>query len=185
MKSNADRPCWEDAAVDMGKTISLSLRYRITRGMETFLVRRVDTVVTICEGLRNDLLARGISDNRLYVVPNALALEKFKPCEKDADLIRRYRLQDRLVVGFIGSIFDFEGLDMLIRAAQRILPDHPDVTFLLVCGGPEESALQAMAKGSGFGDRILFTGRVPHDVVREHYSVIDVFVYPSLSLRNI
>ena len=65
------RAFWEDAAVDHGTTRQGSLRYRATRGLETRAIQRADHVFTICEGLHADILARGISCNKVTVIPNA------------------------------------------------------------------------------------------------------------------
>ena len=66
------RAFWEDAAADHGTTQEGSLRYRVTRAMETFAFRHADAVTTICEGLRKDIVARGIPAEKVTVIPNAV-----------------------------------------------------------------------------------------------------------------
>jgi glycogen(starch) synthase len=66
------RAFWEDAAVDHGTTIEGSLRYRASRALETFALRHADQVTTICEGLRGDIAMRGLSPERITVIPNAV-----------------------------------------------------------------------------------------------------------------
>ena len=72
------RAFWEDAAVDHGTTREGSLRYRLTRGLESHALRRVDHVFTICEGLRRDIVARGIAASKVTVIPNAVNVEDFQ-----------------------------------------------------------------------------------------------------------
>ncbi|MCS6947474.1 MAG: glycosyltransferase, partial [Steroidobacteraceae bacterium] len=71
------RASWEDAAVDHGTTRPGSLRYRASRALETWTLRRADAVTTICEGLRRDILGRGIPADKITVIPNAVDPQAF------------------------------------------------------------------------------------------------------------
>ena len=71
------RAFWEDAAVDHGTTSEGSLRYRATRALETWAIKRVAHVFTICDGLRQDILARGVPESRVTVIPNAVDVDGF------------------------------------------------------------------------------------------------------------
>ncbi|HET7032277.1 MAG TPA: glycosyltransferase, partial [Casimicrobiaceae bacterium] len=73
------RSFWEDAAVDHGTTREGSLRYRATRALETYAIERADHVTVICNGLRDDLIHRGIAAPKITVIPNAVDTESFTP----------------------------------------------------------------------------------------------------------
>lgn len=178
------RAFWEDAAVDHGTTQEGSLRYRITRAMETFALKRVQAVTTICEGLRRDIVERGIPESKVTVIPNAVDTNEFHVGGiADPSLAASLGLHDRLVVGFVGSFYAYEGLELLIEAAALLAPSHPDLRVLLVGGGPQDSALRQLAVQKGVADRVVFTGRVAHDQVQRHYDLIDVLVYPRQRMR--
>ena len=68
------RAFWEDAAVDQGQVRQDGARYRATRALETNLCGRVDAVTTICEGLRSNLIERGIDAGKITVIPNAVEI---------------------------------------------------------------------------------------------------------------
>ena len=72
------RALWEDAAVDHGTTREGSLRYGASRALETFALRHADHVTTICEGLRDEIAARGIPKDRITVIPNAVDVAQFR-----------------------------------------------------------------------------------------------------------
>lgn len=177
------RAFWEDAAVDHGTTTENSLRYRLTRSQETWVVKQADAVTTICEGLRNDLVQRGVSAGKITVIPNAVDIEKF-PLGGAADPVLRKQLglEGVNVLGFIGSFYAYEGLDLLLSALPDIL-QRKDVKVLLVGGGPQESALKSQANQLGIPDKVIFTGRVPHQEVNRYYDLIDVLVYARHSMR--
>ena len=178
------RALWEDAAVDLGHARVGDLRYRATRGLETWLLRRADGVVTLCQAMRREIVARGVPAGRIVVVPNAVDPAHFSAIpERDPALADSLGLTGRRVLGFIGSFYHYEGLDLLLAALPQIRAAVPQAVLLLVGGGPETERLQRLAGELGLGDAVRFTGRVPHEQVRRYYDLVDFFVYPRRSMR--
>lgn len=178
------RASWEDAAVDHGTTTEGSLRYRVSRALESFALARASQITTICEGLRGDIASRGIAPERITVIPNAVDASVFQfGVEPDADLRHKLGLDGAVVLGFAGSFYGYEGLDLLLEAAHSMLPRHPNLRLLLVGGGPQDAALRDKAAALGMQDHVIFTGRVPHDQVQRYYELIDVLAYPRLPIR--
>jgi hypothetical protein len=178
------RASWEDAAVDHGFTREGSLRYRASRALETMALRQADQITTICEGLRRDILSRGIAADKVTVIPNAVDLEQFRfAAEPDFALRAALGLDGMTVLGFAGSFYGYEGLDLLIDAFARLAPAEPRLRVLLVGGGPQEPALRTRAAERGVGDRVVFTGRIPHAEVGPYYTLIDLLVYPRHRIR--
>jgi len=178
------RAFWEDAAVDHGTSREWGLRYRATRALETWALKRVDHVFTICEGLRREILLRGIPENRVTVIPNAVDAEAFRFGQPaDEALKAQLGLAGKTVIGFIGSFYGYEGLDLLVEAMPRVLEARPDSRLLLVGGGPQQQALKARVAALGLNDKVIFTGRVPHSEVQRYYSIVDVFAYPRHAMR--
>ncbi|WP_188054430.1 TIGR04063 family PEP-CTERM/XrtA system glycosyltransferase [Sphingosinithalassobacter sp. CS137] len=177
------RAFWEDAAVGNGTGREGSPRYRVTRALESWAVRQADAVAVICDGLRRDLIARGIPDEKILVSPNGVDMTLFgAPAPRDAALAAEIGLGEE-TIGFIGSFYDYEGLDVLIAAMPALVAKRPRMQLLLVGGGPAEDALRAQAAASPVADHIRFAGRVPHDAVERYYSLIDVLVYPRKAMR--
>ncbi len=178
------RAFWEDAAVDHGTTTEGSLRYRLTRRLETHALRNADHVFTICEGLRGDIVARGIPAQKVTVIPNAVDIDAFDVGgEPDQALKAQLGLAGCDVVGFIGSFYAYEGLDLLLQSLPALLAQRPEVRVLLVGGGPQDAALKAQARSLGLADKVVFTGRVPHKEVQRYYDLVDVLAYPRHSMR--
>ena len=178
------RAFWEDAAVDHGTSSEGGLRYRLTRALETHALKRADAVTTICEGLRRDIVARGIPADKITVIPNAVDIDKFAVGGvADQDLKTKLGLQGARLIGFNGSFYSYEGLDIQLRAVPALTAERPDLRILLVGGGPEDARLRQMAQDLGIADKVVFTGRVPHDQVQMYYDLLDVLVYPRLSMR--
>lgn len=177
------RAFWEDAAVGNGTGTEGSLKYRLTRALESHVVRQANAVVTICQGLRGDLIGRGVPEQKITVMPNGVDLELFgTPPVRDPALARElgFEIEGRAcpVIGFIGSFYDYEGLDDLIAAMPMLIQRQPDARLLLVGGGPREEALRAQAAASPAADAIRFIGRVPHHEVDRYYALADIMAYP-------
>jgi PEP-CTERM/exosortase A-associated glycosyltransferase len=178
------RAFWEDAAVGNGTGSEGSARYRLIRMLETHAARQADAVAVICEGLRKDLIARGIAADKIIVAPNGVDMALFgSPLAPDRAIGRKLGLGGADVVGFIGSFYDYEGLDDLIAAMPLLLAKRPKAHLLLVGGGPMEEALKRQAGASLAAERIHFIGRVPHEEVDRYYSLIDVLAYPRKAMR--
>lgn len=178
------RAFWEDAAVDHGTSTAWGPRYRLSRALETYVLRRAHAVTTICEGLRGEMRQRGIPPQRISVIPNAVDVERFV-CEAppEPELARELGLEGRKVIGFVGSFYGYEGLSLLLQALPGLLRRHPEVAVLLVGGGPQDAALRQAVRELGLGERVRFTGRVPHAEVQRYYRLIDILAYPRLPMR--
>ncbi len=178
------RGFWEDAAVSHGTAREGDLRYRMTRMLETWALRRADHCFCICEGLRGDIARRGIPGDKITVIPNAVDIENFRPIEEADDALReRLALNGRHVIGFIGSFYFYEGLDLLLDAAALLRQQMPALHVLLVGGGPAEQRLKERAQRLGIVDITTFTGRVPQAEVAGYYSLIEALAYPRQSMR--
>lgn len=178
------RAFWEDAAVDHGTTRENSLRYCITKRLETHVFKQASAITTICEGLRSDIVKRGIPAEKITVIPNAVDIEKFTyGVEPDQNLRTQLGLQNKIVLGFIGSFYAYEGLPLLLEALPKIIEKQPLTRLLLVGGGPQEQLIKQKTKELGLDEYVIFTGRVAHDQVQDYYNQVDIFVYPRLSMR--
>ena len=178
------RAFWEDAAADHGSSPPGGLRYRLTRALETYALRRADAVTTICDGLRRELRARGVPADRITVIPNAVDCAAFHGAhDGDPWLAHKLGLHGHLVIGFIGSFYAYEGLALLLRAMPRMLAAQPALRLLLAGGGPQEAALAALADELGIAGQVVFAGRVPHAQVARYYQLVDICVYPRLAMR--
>ena len=175
------RAFWEDAAVGNGTGTEGSAKYRLTRALENYVVGHADAIAVICEGLKNDLVRRGVPPRKITISPNGVDLELFgSPPPVDVELSAVLGLTGKDVIGYIGSFYDYEGLDDLIAAMP--LMTH-DAHLLLVGGGPMEEKLRAQSNASPCADRIHFVGRVSHEEVERYYSLVDILAYPRKRMR--
>jgi glycogen(starch) synthase len=178
------RSFWEDSAVEQNKTGHMSLRYRLSRSLETFVVRRADAVVGISGAILTDLQARGIHHAKLFHVPNGVDTSRFKPITRDASLAAQLGLNSVPTMGYLGTLFPWEGIPWLVRAAAELRRDGMQFKLLIVGDGAATSEVRAAVEDVRAGNCISFIGRVPHEQVERYYSVMDLLVYPRLKVRH-
>lgn len=178
------RAFWEDAAVNLGTSSEWGLRYRLSQALESHVFRRADAVTTICEGLRKETARRGIAADKITVIPNAVDTGSFTTdVPPRPELQEQLGLTDKTVLGFIGSFYAYEGISLLVQALPDLLASHPELRLLLVGGGPQEDRIRALVSELGLEDKVIMPGRVDHQQVQDYYNLVDIFVYPRLSMR--
>jgi len=178
------RALWEDAAVDRGATREGSLRYRVSRALETWALRQADAVTTVGEGLRSEIVGRGVTPSKITVVPNAIDIGEFSTdAVPDFLLKQRLGLEGALVLGFIGSFGKYEGLAVLLRAVRSLVDRGERVRALLVGSGLQEVELKQLSSDLGIEEQVVFLGCVPHEEVGRYFDLIDILVYPRLPMR--
>ena len=174
------RAFWEDAAVDQGKFAYGSFFYKLYQRLENEVIKRANAVITLCEGLRRELISRGFKYKKIFVIPNAVDLSQFNPLNKDNELAQRLNIgKNDIVLGFIGSFYRFEGLDLLVKAVARL-----DRTKLILVGdGEKYEEIKKLVSKLNLSSKVILTGRIPHDEVKKYYSIMDIMVYPRLGER--
>jgi PEP-CTERM/exosortase A-associated glycosyltransferase len=178
------RAFWEDAAASNGTGREGSIKYRLTRSLENHVVAGADAIAVICQGLKDDLARRGTDPARIFISPNGVDLSLFgRQAQRDAVLAAQLGMQAGPVIGFIGSFYDYEGIDDLIAAMPALIAAQPKAKLLLIGGGPCEAALRTQALASPAAAAIRFVGRVPHHEVERYYALMDIMAYPRKASR--
>lgn len=171
------RAFWEDAAIDQGKFTYGSYFYKIYQKLENEVVKRANAVITLCQGLRKELISRGFKPEKIFVVPNAVDLNRFTPLSRDNQLAQKLGVNNNIVLGFIGSFYRFEGLDLLVKAVAKI----EKVKLILVGDGEKYEELKKLVSELNLSSKVILTGRILHNEVKKYYSLMDIMVYPRLS----
>lgn len=177
------RALWEDAAVDHGTYAQHSWRYRLSKSLETWVCRKAAHVTVISDGLRTDLINRGTPSDRITVIPNGVDLENFRPCKPDVSHLERWNLGGKKIIGFIGSFFRYEGLDLLVEALAHLSKTRSDIGLMLVGEGEMEAELKAQIGRFHLEKLVAMTGSVPRKNIPEIYALMDILVYPRYAMR--
>lgn len=151
---------------------------------EVRCMQAAGAVVTLSESMRDDIVARGIAKEKVFIVPNGVDAQQFRPRARRDDLVRQWGLQDRYVFGYVSNLdHPREGQELLIEAAGVLREQGVPATALIVGSGKREQELRAWASSQGLEDVVVFTGHVPHEDVIDYYALCDVFVIPRSNER--
>lgn len=179
------RAFWEDAATTRSPDSGWlsSLRYGLVRSLETHVVRNANAVVGIAEGVLEDLKTRGVSPDKLFHVPNGVDLTRFQPVPRDERLAAELGISDTPTLGFLGTLFPWEGVAWLVSAAAELARRNVKFKLLIVGDGAEAPNIRSAIQRENASAFVSYVGRVPHEEVRRYYSIMDILVYPRRSLR--
>lgn len=154
-------------------------KYQQSMRMELDVCHRANHVCTITVALKDFLIDQGINEQKITVLPNGVDLEKFKVREPDPELMMSLGLTGKVVIGYVGSMQQYEGLDLLLQAISLVREKtRVDFHFLAVGDGSEIDTLKKMAIDLNINDIVTFAGRVPHNDVADYYSLIHVCPFP-------
>jgi glycosyltransferase involved in cell wall biosynthesis len=145
--------------------------------MELFLYRRASLIVSVTHSFKENLIQRGIEENKIEVITNGVDSSLFSPREKDQRLVEQYNLQGKQVVGYIGTHGLAHSLETLLQAAKLIegMPGGDDYRFILLGDGARKQSLQAKAEQEKIQNVIFVSSVSKEDVVR-YWSLLDVAV---------
>lgn len=145
-------------------------------------VARVDAFVAVSTLTKERFLAwSGLPEERGFVVPNCIDASAFGPGPKRADLVARYGLEGKRVLLTLGRMDPaerYKGFDETMDAVAALVPDHPDLAYLICGDGDDRPRLEQKATDLGIADRVVFAGYIPEDEKADHYRLADAFVMP-------
>ena len=170
------RGMWEESAVASGRWRAGGLAHRRFRRMESKVLRNADSVVCISETLRKEAISRGVSSDRISVVPNAVSHDTSDSKEPELLSEVKAKLGDNPVVGYIGSLRELEGVDFTASAVAELRKRDVDAKLFVLSTESGQSELIAHCEALGIGDYVHIVGPVPHEQVSYFYALIDVFV---------
>jgi PEP-CTERM/exosortase A-associated glycosyltransferase len=177
------RSFWEDSALDGPKSTGASLKYKLSRSLENFVLRRTDAIVGIAQPMLRDLETRGIAPAKLFCVPNGVDGGRFVPRARDAALAESLGLNGSPTFGFIGTLFPWEGVSWLVKAAAELHRNGAAFKLFIVGDGVEGAEVRKVIGELGKPDYVQFLGRVPNEQIERYYSIMDVLIYPRVRAR--
>jgi PEP-CTERM/exosortase A-associated glycosyltransferase len=177
------RAFWEDAAADRNGIGSKPWRSRLTHKLETYVAQRADAVAAIAKPMLRDLHLRGIPTDRLFHVPNGVDIDWFPPAVRDEGLAQELNLGEGPVLGFFGSLYRYEGVSWMIRAAAQLHSRGHKFCILIIGRGEDQAAIRDVIRDCHAAAYVRMIDHVPHEQIGRYYSVIDVAVYPRRSIR--
>ena len=176
------RGFWELTEASRDPQFKDSISFRIQKKLETQACHDATAVIALSEIVKEELLRRGVKEEKVYIVPNDVDTKKLNPLKKNEALLTKLNWHNKFVVGFIGSVVDYEGLILLVHAAEKLHQlGNNSIRYLIVGDGNALENLKEEIDKKALTDLFVFTGRVPYEAVEQYYSIMDVACYPRLN----
>jgi glycosyltransferase involved in cell wall biosynthesis len=162
---------------------SKALKYEeLAEKIELLNLNASDVVVVVSAPSREELLERGIENNKILVNPNGVDPEIYSPEIDGSDIRRNHSLEDKTVIGFIGTFGKWHGAEVLAQAFGLLLKTHPqyrDNTRLFMIGnGHTMSQVQQQLENFGVTKECILTGIVPQEEGPEYLAACDLLASP-------
>lgn len=165
------RDLWPASIVAVG-AMKTSRIVNVLESLELFLYRRADSIVTVTKAFKTDLIQRGIRGKKITVVMNGVESGRYTSRGRDLELATRYGLQDKFVVGYVGTHGMAHALENVIRAAD-MLRHNDNILFLFVGAGASREAVMAEAEKLGLGN-VAFVPSQPKELMPAFWSLCDL-----------
>ncbi|PQZ96539.1 hypothetical protein CQ017_17560 [Arthrobacter sp. MYb224] len=177
------RGLWEVTQATKSEHWGASERFELDAALETQVAIEADAVSVITRQLGEELVRRGVSKDKISVIPNAVDIDLIRPLLKDPVYKPAPGLGKAPLIGFAGSLVSYEGLDLLIEAVGLLNAEGTDCRLVIAGSGNHESELKKISKERGHERLVHFLGRIPHDDVRRLLASLDVVVCPRTANR--
>lgn len=173
------RGLWELTELSAKPHWGGSERFNGSRQLETLVAQESDQVLAITSQVAQEMADRGVPRGHVSVAPNGVDPSQFAPIYRDDRVLAEAGVphDGTPVIGFAGSMVDYEGLDTLLEASRLLDERGVRHIIMLVGSGPAQPALRAYATEHGM-NHVLFLGRVPQERVPRLMSGIDIVVCP-------
>lgn len=173
------RGLWEITRVSRQPDWLGSDQFEMHRRMEASAAIDATAVIAITHALKREMVNRGVPEEKITVIPNGVDPDRFLPRERDRTMEQQLGVEGKTVIGYVGSVVDYEGLEDLIGAVAELRArEVSDFQAVIVGDGAVFESVKQRAADLGVLDLVHFAGRVPHDLVEDYYSVMDVIAYP-------
>ncbi|UCF67344.1 MAG: glycosyltransferase family 4 protein [Acidobacteriota bacterium] len=150
----------------------------VMRWVERRVFRRADAIFAVSSFLRQRVIAQGVPAERVHVVPNAVEPTWLESAAHGAAVRQRLQLGDGPVAGFVGWFDRWDRLDLIVEVLKELEPQLPELRLILVGSGPAIKEVKARADALGLDGRLVLTGPVPREEVRDYIDAMDICALP-------
>ncbi len=169
----------------VGQNWSKNFKYEsLIDKIEILNSKAADVVVVVSQPLKEHLMERGVDSDKILVNPNGVNPETYSPEVDGSHIRRKYDLNNKIVIGFIGTFGKWHGAEVLAQAFGLLIQKHPQyrdrIRLLMIGDGPTRAQVQQELATYGVIKESILTGIVPQEQGPAHLSACDLLVLPHI-----
>lgn len=177
------RGLWEITRISREPEWNNTEHYSMIARLEAQAAKDADAVFTLTNALKNELISRGVAAEKIHLLPNGVDSSRFIPKERNNELALKLGIDNKVVIGFLGSVVQYEGVEYIIQAASILKKKGiHNFAVIIVGDGAVLDNVKSITSDLNMNDYVRFTGRVPHDEIEDYYSVVDICPLPRKGL---
>jgi len=156
----------------------------ILKKLMLFCFNKAKKIFAVSKYTKKLLISKGVSKNKIVVIPNGTDPERFHPDVDFSDILRKHGLQNKKIILSISRLVERKNFGAVIEIMPEILKEFSDAMYLIGGTGPMRKKWEELARKKGVKDKIMFLGYIPDEELPKYYAMCNVFVMPSIEMKN-
>ena len=156
---------------------------KLAEEIERSNLRAADAIVVVSQPLKDELIARGIAAPKILVNPNGVDALRFDPdivCDEGMKLRTELGLQNKIIVGFVGTFGRWHGAEILARSIRPVVERDSRIHFLFIGDGTTASDVREIIRTTDVSDAVTLTGMIAPEAVPRYLGTCDICVAPHI-----
>jgi glycosyltransferase involved in cell wall biosynthesis len=152
---------------------------QLAKKNESTVIRKATKVLPIIPDLQRYAIEMGAKMENTEIFPLGINRKLFKKLPKNKKLLQELKINEKdKIVLFIGTLFEFSGLEKIIKKYEIILNKNPNTKFLIIGGGVQFNRLESLIKKKNLESKIIMTGFLPQQILPEYLSLANICIQP-------
>ncbi|MBM7571375.1 glycosyltransferase family 4 protein [Aquibacillus albus] len=169
------RDLWPAAMIELGVMKEGFITDTLEK-MELFFYRKSKRLIMVTKSFKENVVNRGIDENKVHVITNGVNQDLFYPKKKNKDIIKKYNLNEKFVISYVGAHGISQNLSTILKVAKS-LEDDKEIQFLFIGEGAEKDKLKQIASEQEIKN-VTFVDSQPKEVIQEFYNTSDISLIP-------
>ena len=165
------RDIWPESIYAVNAISKKNLLISFLRYIEINLYKSANHIVVVTDSFKKDIIHKGINSNKISVFKNGCNLDFFKPSPPNEDLLKKYNLKKKIVIGYIGTLGMAHGLDFILNSIINLNDDR--LHFLFIGEGSEKDRLLKIKKENKINN-VTFIDMIPKSKLINYFNLIDI-----------